>query len=145
LVYTRQVQSTLDKEYTALQKPFEMLGMPDVHKKKTCELAHAKHFKIQLYCSAIYSSYSDHIAPNLAAGSAKLANQFTSNGWSLGYTDLSTLGKNISQGIDYTPDAAYTKFKGDIACTADFNTAFSKPKPPAINGSVSCTKVVDIF
>ncbi len=144
-VYANKLQSTLDKEYNSLQKPFDALGIPNVKKGRGCNLAHAKHFKITLSCGAEYSAYTDRVAPDLAANSARLSNQFKDQGWSFGNTDVGTLGKNISQGIDWTPDAAYIKFKGPIACLADFNTAFSKPKPPAINGSVSCNKAIDIF
>lgn len=144
LTYGRQVQNTLNKDYNSL-KPFDTLGMANVKSTDKCRLLYAKNFKIMVDCTSSYSSFSDKLSPGLGARAKNLGNSLKNSGWQSGITTIETLGQNIGQGIDWTPDAAYMKQAGKTFCLADFNTAFSKPKPPALNGSVSCSRLVEIF
>jgi hypothetical protein len=148
VVYARRVQSTFDKEYGALGNPFETLGMNNIKTTKECTLIYARHFKVQVYCAVSYSSYSDKVSnlhPDLSIRSKTLEQTLESKDWIRGNTSLETLGTNISTGIDWTPDAAYMKTVGKTFCLTDFNTAFSKPKSPALSGSISCSQPFQIF
>jgi len=148
LTYGHSVKTISEKEYSNLNKPFEALGLPDPKIKSDCTLVYAKRFKMVIYCCYSYSSYSDKISglsPDLGARSQTLAATLKNNGWAGGVTNISTLGQNIRKGIDWTPDAAYMKQIGNTFCLADFNTAFSKPKPPALSGSVSCSRSFQLF
>jgi hypothetical protein len=108
---------------------------------------YASRFHTKIFCSSVYKAYSDKVAslsPDLGVRAARLDALLKANGWQGGNTTLTTLGQNIAKGIDWTPDAAYAKQFGKIFCLADFNTAFSKPKPPAMSGNISCSRDYEI-
>lgn len=147
-VYGHPVQATLDKEYDILGKPLDTLGLPSHARTGKCAMIGAQHFKITVDCSYIYKSYSDKVnglKPDLGARATTLEASLKNNGWTGGNTSISTLGQNINKGIDWTPDAAYTKQVGKTFCLADFNTAFSRPKPPALSGMVLCSRTFQLF
>jgi hypothetical protein len=144
----RRVQKTTYEQYSKLNNPFTVLGMPKVKHENKCRLSYAKSFHAEVDCVSSYTSYSDKVSslkPDLGQRTALLENYLRSNGWSGGNTTISTLGSNISKGIDWTPDAAYTKQVGKITCMADFNTAYSKPKPAAIAGGIECYRTYYLF
>jgi hypothetical protein len=144
----RQVQKTTEEQYSKLNNPFTVLGMTSVKHENKCRLLYAKSFHAEVDCTSSYSSYSDKVSslkPDLGQRAALLENYLKANGWTGGNTTISALGANISKGIDYTPDAAYQKTVGKITCLADFNTAYSKPKPAAIAGSVECSRTFYLF
>lgn len=66
------------------------------------------------------------------------------DGGSNGVT-LSSLIGGTYQGIDYSPDAFYSKKVGDALCTFQVTVAYSSPKPAAINVRHVCTREFDPF
>ena len=144
----RNAKQTLDEQLKALNSPFKTLGINTTQSSNECRLSYAKKFHSQITCSATTNGFAKLSANQqtaLAGGSASLEKLLKSNGWSGMNTSITTLGTNISKGIDYTPDAAYQKTIGKITCVADFNTAFSRPRPAAINGSITCVRVYEIL
>jgi hypothetical protein len=148
LPYGRQVKRTLDQQYKNLNQPLSYLGLGTPSSKNKCGTVYASHFQTDVDCSSIYSAYSDKVSalsPDLGVRAAKLDLLLKAQGWQGGNTYLTTLGQNIAKGIDWTPDAAYNKTVGKVTCQADFNTAFSKPKPPAMYGEISCFRDIELF
>ena len=145
LIYGRQVQTVLNAQYNDLGQPFKALGFTSMQHSRSCNLTYAKHFKADFYCMSMYSVYTDKVgslSPDLGVRAAKLDAVLQAKGWQNGYTSLTTLGQSIAKGIDWQPDADYTKTFGNITCDADFNTAFSKPKPAAISGRITCSRAL---
>jgi hypothetical protein len=148
VTYGSSINSTLNKEYNALGKPFDILGATNVKHTKTCQLVYAKGFHMEIDCSAMYSSFSDKVtsqSPSLADRAKTLEANLSKQNWQGGNTSITLLGSEIAKGTDWEPDAAYQKTIGKTQCLADFNTAFSKPKPPAIAGMVVCNRLFDLF
>jgi hypothetical protein len=148
LAHGHSVQATLDTEYSNLGKPLDILGLPRHARTGKCTMVSSQHFKTTMDCSYIYKSYSDKVSglkPDLEIRAATLETNLKNKGWTGGNTSISTLGQNINKGIDWTPDASYTKQVGKTYCLADFNTAFSKPKPPALSGVVMCSHTFELF
>jgi hypothetical protein len=137
--------AVLDEQYSQLGKPFETLGLPAATKISRCSAIYASKLQTEVGCYSNYSSYGSNLPADLATRAARLEKALKNQGWSGGNTTISVLGMNIGKGIDYTPDAAYQKQIGGIFCLADFNTAFSKPKPPALNGTIGCSQEHGLF
>jgi len=155
LVYEHSVQSVYNKETATLNDPLRSLGFKNIiHAPAKCQLAWAQNIHTSVECVSSSSSYmiiGDTDRAALVNNAKSLSERLQNNAWqgtysnSGPYTSLLTLATSISSGIDWQPDAAYTKQVGNTSCTIDFNTAFSKPKPAAIAGRVDCWRQVDVF
>lgn len=148
LYYGHQVDSRLQTEYKKLGEPFQTLGFVSSPHFSRCVMTYAYHFEIESSCAAGYASFSDKVSslsPDLGVRAASLESALKANGWQGDNTSITTLGQNLSKGIDYTPDADYTKSFGKIQCDIDFNTAFSTPKPAAIAGRMTCSRQLLLF
>lgn len=141
-------QKVLDDQMSALNDPLKRLGITQKNTARQCSLTYADNFDSTIDCASTYQGYlSDtrNLKPDLAQRAAALESTLKSAGWGGAATTITQLGSNISKGIDYTPDATYVKQIGDYLCMASFTTAFSHPKPPAINGLVSCNRYYGIL
>ena len=71
----------------------------------------------------------------------ELSKVLQTNGWK-SRPDYLTIPwfQKISEGVDYQPDQLNTKTIGDLECTVDFFTAFSKPSAPALSLHAFCVK-----
>jgi len=142
------VQKTLDQQYSALGNPLQAMGITKLDHYDKCTRTYANNFHIEVDCSAHYSAYSNEVSnfkPDLGVRAANLEQTLKANGWAGANTSITTLGENLSRGIDYTPDAAYQKKIGKTECLVDFNTAFRSPHPTAISGSVDCSRTYEIL
>lgn len=138
----------VDSQLSALDNPFDTLGISSTQRSDICNLTYAKGFSSEVVCTSTVNGFAkipSNLQPGLAQRSKSLEALLKSNGWTKGNTSISELGANIANGIDYTPDAAYTKKVGKVECLLDFNTAFSKPKPAAIAGSLNCQQAFELF
>lgn len=141
-------QKILDTQMHDLNNPLVRLGISQKNTTKSCVTVYANNFSTQIICSTAYQGYlpdARGLNPSLAVRAADLQSSLKTQGWDGANTTLSELGSNISKGIDYTPDATYQKQVGEYNCMVSFTTAFSHPRPPAINGVVSCVRYYGIF
>lgn len=155
--YGHTLEKVANNELKKLGDPFNALGYATTTVEgPTCRLATAHKFSTALSCTYTIKAYqetpqadADKKASNEAA--IKTQQLLKSNGWDgeygtkSPYTSLAELVSNINKGIDYTPDAAYTKVIGDVSCLLDSNTAFSSPKAPAIASNMYCSRDVYLF
>lgn len=141
-------QKVLNDQMDDLKDPLTRMGITQKTKSGDCGLTYANGFTLNYFCGHAYQGYlSDvrNLKPGLADRATALEISLQAGGWMRGGTSITQLGSNIAKGIDYTPDAAYLKRIGAYTCLLDFNTAFSKPKPPAINGDMACSRSYDIL
>lgn len=141
-------QKVLDDQMGRLKDPLGRLGITQKNKSGDCTLMYANGFTSNYFCGHAYQGYlSDarNLKPGLADRATALEISLQADGWMRGGTSLTQLGSNIAKGIDSTPDAAYMKHIGAYTCLLDFNSAFRKPNPPAINGDMACSRSYDIF
>lgn len=140
------VERTIHKELKPLKAPLEALGFTDLDNLDTQCTKPAADPSIgpsddDWDCSASINRYvkvpADKIAFNQHAETLSKALQ--ANGWK-SREDLPTIPwfQKISQNVDYQPDQLNTKQIGDMACTIDFYTAYSKPQAPAISLRAAC-------
>jgi|GEM_PF-3263470 len=143
-----QSSKVIKGQSSELGDPFNRMGFGNVDKASQCVLTYAKGFSSELSCGTDYKAFSSNInglKPDLATRGSTLQIALQANGWTSGNTTLAELAGNISKGIDYTPDATYFKVVGKYNCLVSFTTAFSKPKPPAIAGDMSCSRQYGIM
>lgn len=150
MLHAGKLDKVANDEFAKLQSPLEALGYKNIEKKPaTCKLDAAKRFATGFYCLAQSSAYQEinqnaSTKETMSANAAKLQKLLEDNGWEGTYTNdteltsLETLVSNINKGIDYTPDAAYSKTMGNITCIFDSNTSFSSPGAPAIATHYGC-------
>lgn len=141
-------QKVLNDQMNNLKDPLVRMGITQKVKSGDCTLTYANGFTSNYFCGHAYQGYlSDvrNLKPSLADRATALEISLQTAGWMRGGTSITQLGSNISKGIDSTPDAAYFKRIGAYTCLLDFSTAFSKPKPPAINGNMACSRSYDIL
>lgn len=151
------VEETANDELTKLSKPFTALGFGNPETTmKDCSMSLAQKFSEVVSCTYTLHAYGpvatdDAGKQALNARVVELQKQLQANSWQgyygkgEGTTSLETLVENLTQGIDYTPDATYAKKIGNVDCRFSSTTAFSKPSPVAINIEFSCTKTISIF
>jgi hypothetical protein len=147
--YGHQVQSELSQQIQPLTQSFSDIGFTNLPKAKVdCEKAPtAKLGQSENACMALIKKYivvgsGETVSNELDKGASELSKHLESNGWKQ-RKDLpvTTWFHAIGQGIDYQPDQLDLKQIGNnITCTIDITTAFSKPKPPAINLVMTCEK-----
>ena len=148
IYYGRRVNNEFKKQYAALANPLESMGFSSIKHTSKCSLSSAQHFELDTICVAESLTYTDKVSslsPSLEVRAAKLEAVLKANNWQGGNTSITQLGQNITKGIDWTPDADYTKNIGKIYCDIDFNTAFSQPKPAAIAGRMTCYRTIFIL
>lgn len=147
--YGWEVRSELDKQ----MQPFNDvlsggLGFSELPKAKvTCSSQpDVPNGRSKPSCTATMTKYlvvgsGNDVAARLNTGAAELSKRLDENGWKQ-RKDLPTKSwfTAIGKGIDYQPDQLNVKQIGDMTCTLDFFTAFSKPAPPAINMVAMCQK-----
>lgn len=144
-------------ELSLLAEPFSSLGYETVNKSPSaCYINVAQNFSEEVGCSYTLSAYdvipqNDATKTTLDAASKKVENALQKNGWTGEYSDtgqyvsLHKLVTNITNGIDYTPDASYYKQSGPLMCVFQATTAFARPKPPAMSLQISCNKTYKVF
>lgn len=145
-------------ELASLGSPLTALGytVTDTNVTKGCNLSAARGFKEQVTCS--YSIHADLLVPTDETGKKQLVdaassiqNKLQTSGWDGTFTNdndyasLNELIGNVAKGIDYTPDAYYSKSIGRVNCTFDTNTAFSVPAPAMISTNFNCIQTIGIF
>ena len=139
-------ESTLQQEIAKLGAPLTAMGFDTKKVQTNCykgadQLAEP----VDLVCTATIDSYQvlgkdkERLA-KINDQALSLSNLLDKNGWKQ-REDLKTIDwfKNISKGVDYQPDQLNTKQIGEISCTVDFFTAFSKPAPIAITLKADCS------
>jgi len=138
----------LKKQSDELSNPLKRMGFADMGQATACALTYANGFSSELSCGTHFGSYNARVTslkPDLVSRAATLQIALQSQGWIGGNTTLTELSSNIQKGIDYTPDASYSKTIGKYTCLLSFTTAFSKPKPPAMAVTMDCTRLYGIF
>lgn len=148
----RQLQSLADDELTKLGGPFRALGFSDVKiQKAKCTIDTQDEVRVGINCQYTAEAYrempkSEQEQATLVENATKLQKVLKANGWDGEYSSKSSHASleeiigNVTKGIDYTPDAYYYKQVGDMNCTFDTITAFSKPKTPAVSTRFDCYK-----
>ncbi len=150
-------RKTFEAEFADLQDPFHLLGHPnpELSKDNGCSTSYADGFKTKVNCVWAMNSWYE-ISQNAAdkealnANAEKLQALLQANGWDGNYGDdedntLKKLLRNITDGIDYYPDATYIKETNGTFCILSTTTAFSSPKPAAINTHMSCSREYNVF
>lgn len=143
-------------EIGALGDPFTLLGYDSTTKESECRLVAARGLSTQYECVYVENGWTEILQNSndkkqLYQSAVNILAALKNNGWEGAYTEneqatsLTTLIRNINDGIDYTPDASYTKASGDINCWISNTTAFSKPKNPAISTNFWCSRTVNVF
>jgi len=157
LFYKSSVEKTFNQEVNKLGNPLEAMGYKSITKTSTCRLSVARGIHTEIACTTIENAYSkvSDLKKNgseLVSNAAKIEGALQNNNWGgiygLGtnpYTSLTRLSTSLTSGIDWQPDAAYTKNIGSTTCAFDSNTSFSRPAPAAISSRFDCTRTIDIF
>lgn len=147
--YGQSVQATLDQQTRALGDPLTLLKYTKVDKHAVkCGLVFARSFHTQLDCSAMYHSYGPVSSDKqvLRANAVALQAKLDKAGWAGNpVMPLTQFINGITDGADYQPDATYLMHFGTTTCMLSTTTAFSKPRPPAMNTDFSCSKTVNLF
>jgi hypothetical protein len=143
------VQTTLDKQIRTLGDPLSSLKYINAKTQPSqCTLVRASSFRTEVDCTASVkafgpvSSDTQTLRTNAAALQAKL----DAAGWG-GNPNMTLIQfiNGITAGADNQPDATYTHYFGKDLCMLSTTTAFSKPKPPAMNTVFSCSRTFDLF
>jgi hypothetical protein len=158
VLYGNSVEETYQDEMSKLQNPLAMLGYaaaePTAH---GCHTMLANGLKTQIDCQyevKLTQTIDDNSESKqkLNANAEKLQTLLKQNGWQgeyandgQPYTSLVKLVSSITSGIDYQPDATYSKRVGNTQCFLQNYTAFSQPDPPAMSAHVSCYRTVNIL
>ena len=153
----KSIQKEAQEELTTLGDPFKSLGYKNIETSPVaCSLAYASGFTTEVFCGYKVHAYgelsqadADKMSTNLA--SSTIQSVLQSDGWNgeftdtTEYTSLHELVTNLNKGIDYTPDASYWKAIGNTSCSLSSTTAFSSPKPAAMNTEFYCGKLYKMY
>lgn len=157
VMFSGQVHSTFNDETAKLSDPLSKLGYKNVTTdNQGCKMIIASRFHELIGCSfqaSAYSRLSDlSVSPDgFKTYAATLMAALQKEGWSGTYTNdgpytsLGKLADSLAAGIDYQPNASYTKSVGKVSCIFESHTAFSKPFPPAVGSEISCVRVLMVF
>ena len=146
-----QANDVFISESNKLGAPLPELGFTNfavVH--KDCFLVVANGFSTQVDCThnitateeiAALSNNTNHLIGNAQKLQALLkANDWQGDFSQNGQNSLVGLMTDLTKGIDYHPDANFTKEINGTQCTFSNNTAFAKPDKPALTSRFWCTK-----
>lgn len=149
IFYLSNVNTALDNQSNSLHNPLGALGFSQVTRSKICNLQQAQAFYTEVDCNVTLQSYM--ILPSNLNSEEKVAAHLQTNlensGWAGGSNGvtLNSLIDGIARGIDYSPDANYEKIVGGRNdCIIDVMIAYANPQPPAIRGTFSCDRTVNV-
>lgn len=148
LFYLHSVDTTFTEQSKLLYNPISSLGLPDSAKDASCNLQQAQRLHTEVDCSVSQLSYAKlQNVHTVEQQAAQLQTRLTNNGWHGGGNGvtLTSLIDGIAQGKDYSPDAYYEKVVNKDDCVFDVMIAYSNPQPPAIRGTFSCDRTINIF
>ncbi len=155
--YKSNVKKVRDDEAAKLGDPFKALGYSSLQNDTgSCTTDWARGIRTNIVCNYDQNTYQEvpkdqAYKDTLNANAAKLMDKLKQNGWEGQYTDngeftsLTKLIRNLTDGIDYTPDASYFKKIGPVECYIQTTTAFSKPEPPAMDTHLTCSRSIYII
>lgn len=149
-----RVTETYQTEMAKLGDPIGLLGYTEpTTTDDNCSSVPTRGLQPIMSCGLTVNAFKEVDLNNkdtLNANAAALQSALQANGWqgqyvneNTEYNSLVKLVSSITSGIDYEPDATYTKDIGDVTCSISTTTAFSSPKPPAMNTNIWCGVIVD--
>ncbi len=154
--HASEVTKAAETELAILGDPLTAMGYKDSEVTHNCTLLSAEGFTEQVYCSYNVHGYmevpTDEVGKKqIVDTAASVQEQLQANNWNgtfnneSEYASLNKLVSGAANGIDYTPDAFYSKTTNGVSCTFDTNIAFSQPSPAAISSNFNCVKIISVF
>lgn len=154
-IYGSSVSKVYKNEMSKLQNPASLLGYTNSATKDTCFRVKAKGLKTLISCESSSNNFREITSQDtgiLLTNATNLQADLKTNGWQgeftnegVPYTSLVKLVNSLTSGIDYQPDATYTKKVGDVTCSIGTNTAYSKPNPPAMSTQITCYRTFNVL
>lgn len=147
------VRDTAETELTALEDPFKLSTHQESF-QSGCFTTLANGIKTLVNCTYA-ASLNIPLNKDNKTESVKTAQRtqelLQQNGWEGRFTtssdrpNLESLFAAIADGVDYMPDASYTKNISGVKCMLQAYTAFSQPSSPMLSLRMMCSKDVAVI
>lgn len=145
IYYGYKSRTALSNENKKLGEPLKALGFTSIEGgNSVCQYFEKFGYENKpLDCTTTLKSYqvfSDDAAKSRAAEAAgTLSRLLKQNGWQQGNYEVGKWFQDVTNKVDWNPDAYHYKYFDDTFCMLDFFVAYSNPNPPAVNAEMRCT------